>query len=58
MELSEDSTPTTEEFNDMDEGFVDDSMMAPSMSEHEMMVGVGSIEEEEGEEEVHVIMFI
>ena len=40
-----------EEFNDMGEGFVDDSMTAPSMSEHEMTVGTGSIE---GEEEVHI----
>ena len=58
LELSEDSTQQLEEFNDMDERFVDDSMTAPSMSEHELMVGAGLLEEEEGEEEVRVIMFI
>ena len=63
FELSEDSTPADDEF-DMDEGFVEDSTMIPSMSEHELMVGAGAPEEEEGEEEddeeneVCVIMLI
>ena len=53
FELSEDSTPTDDEF-DMDEGFVEDSTTIPSMSEHaehELTVGAGAPEEEEEEEE-------
>ena len=53
LELSEDSTPIEEGFDndDMDEGFVDESTSAPSMSEHVLTVGTGAPEEEEEEEE-------
>ena len=50
--LSEDSTPLDDEVVDkMDEGFVDDSMAAPSISEHLLMVGAGAPGEEVEEEE-------
>ena len=37
--------------DEMDEGFVDDSMAAPSISEHLLTVGAGALGEEVEEEE-------
>ena len=51
MISKEDSTPTEEITDEMDEGFVDDSTAAPSTSEHLLTVGAGAIEEEEEEVE-------
>ena len=51
--LSQDSTlnDDSELLDNMDEGFIDDSMAAPSMSEHEMTVGVGAPGEEQQQQE-------
>jgi len=50
---SEDSIPTDDDLGDeMDEGFVDNSTAALSISEHSLTLGVGAPEEEEEEDEV------
>ena len=51
--LSQDSTlnDDSELLDNMDEGFIDDSMAAPSMSEHEMTVGVEAPGEEQQQQE-------
>ena len=50
--LSEDSTLLDDGVVDeMDEGFVDESMAAPSISEHLLTVGAGALGEEVEEEE-------
>ena len=54
--LSEDSTPTDDVIEDdlideLDEGFVDNSVEAPSISEDLLTVGAGAPDDEEEEEE-------
>ena len=50
--LSEDSTPIDDAIEDsMDEGFVDNSVEAPSISEDLLMIGAGAPDDEEEEEE-------
>ena len=48
LEVPENSS-IEEMAGDMDEGFVDDSTAAPSISEHLLTVGVGAAEDEEDE---------
>ena len=51
--ISDDSTPNDEITDEVDEGFVDESttLLSSSISEHLLMVGVGTTEEEEEEED-------
>ena len=54
--FSQDSTSTDDVVDEMDEGFVDDSMAVPSISEHALTVGVeapGVEEQEDDEQEEH-----
>ena len=59
--FSQDSTSTDDLVDEMDEGFVDDSMAVPSISEHVLTVGVGApgVEEQDDEQEeklLHVFL--
>ena len=49
--FSQDSTSTDDLVDEMDEGFVDDSMAVPSISEHLLVVGVRAPEMEKQEDE-------
>lgn len=50
--VSEDSTPSDDDLTDeVDEGFVDNSMEAPSISEDLLTVGAGAPDDEEEEDD-------